>query len=234
MWLNTVTIFLLKKTLLDVGCANGFFVRYAHEIGFEAYGLDASSLAIEWGEENFGLKGFLTVGHTLEDLLPHFPEKFQVITAFELVEHLENPLGFVQEIFERLEEGGIFLFSTPNRKTMGRLLGVKDERAYFIGGERDAPPDYLSRFTSASHKKLLEKAGFEVLWQWTAPPLPGDIFRALGDGLKIPNLNVKLDAEREINIPGDKLRPFISKAFEALQPALSDQGLFLVTAAVKK
>ena len=222
-----------KKTLLDIGCANGFFVRYAREIGFQAYGLDASASAIEWGEKHFGLRGYLVTGQGLEDLPLHFPKKFQVITAFEVIEHLEEPLDFVQKIYEKLEEGGLFIFSTPNRKTTGRILGVKDERVYFIGGERDEPPDHLSRFTGVSHKKLLEKAGFKILWQCTVPPLPGDLFRALGDELKIPNLTVKIDSEREINITGDKLKPFISKAFEALRPALFDQGLFLITAAVK-
>ena len=222
-----------KKTLLDVGCANGFFVRYALEIGFEAYGIDASLSAVKWGKKNFGLKKRLAQAVDLDKIPSHFPSVFQIITAFEVLEHLEEPFSFVLKVFGKLEPGGIFIFSTPNRETLGRILGNKDERVYFIGGERDQPPDHLTRFNAFSHRVLLEKAGFEVLWQWTAPPLPGDIFRALGDDLKIPNLNIKLDAEKEINIPGDKLRPFISKGFEALKPALSDQGLFLVTAAVK-
>lgn len=223
----------VKNTLLDVGCANGFFVRYALEIGFEAYGMDASRAAVEWGKKNFGLKGRLVQALDLDELPPSFPPQFQVITAFELVEHLEDPPSFVRKVFARLEPGGIFIFSTPNLATLGRKMGHKDERIYFIGGERDRPPDHLSRFSAHSHRVLVERVGFDLLWQWTAPPLPGDIFRALGDSLKIPDLTIQLEDQRTVNIKGERLGPFISKAFEALKPALADQGLFLITAAVK-
>ncbi len=223
----------VKRTLLDVGCANGFFVRYALKIGFEAYGMDASRAAVEWGEKNFGLKGRLVRALDLDEIPPSFPSQFQVITAFELVEHLEDPLSFVRKVFVRLEPGGIFIFSTPNLATLGRRMGHKDERVYFLGGERDRPPDHLSRLSTLSHRVLVERAGFKVLWQWTAPPLPGDIFRALAENLKIPDLTLRLENNRTVNIKGERLSPLILKAFEALKPALADQGLFLITAALK-
>ena len=87
--------------------------------------------------------------------------------------------------------------------------------------------------SALSHRVLVKRAGLEVLWQWTAPPLPGDIFRALAENLKIPDLTLKLENNRTVNIKGERLSPLILKVFEALKPALADQGLFLVTAAMK-
>ena len=222
-----------KETLLDVGCANGFFVRYAQKIGFKAYGIDASNSAIEWGKRSFGLENFLACASSLSDLPFYFPGEFQVITAFEILEHLEQPEDFLKEVAKYLKKDGVFIFSTPNRDTLGRKAGQKDERVYFINGKRDQPPDHLTRFTAYSHRVLIERAGLRLLWQYTVPPLSGDILRALGDRLKIPNLTIKLDENRHIELPGDKLKPMLGKAFEALTPSLQEQGLFLITAAIK-
>ena len=222
----------IKKTLLDVGCANGFFVRYAKSIGFSAYGIDVSKAAINYGRKYFKLTT-IEVCSDLKKLPKRFPKYFQVITAFEVIEHLENPYDFVRSVYELLENGGIFIFSTPNRDMLGRKLGLKDERQFFLPGHRDSPPGHLTRFTAKSHKILVEQLGFHVLWQYTVPPLSGDILRALGDRLQIPNLTIKLDDNRHLKLPGDKLKPLLGKAFESLIPSLQEQGLFLITAAIK-
>ncbi len=222
-----------KHTLLDVGCANGFFVYYAHQMGFSAYGIDASQSAISWGEKKFGLKGYLACCASLEDLPKNFPQKFQIITAFEVLEHLENPLDFVKSVSDRLESGGIFIFSTPNRETLGRVWGVKDERIYFINCERDQPPDHLTRFTAQAHRFLVKKAGLFILWQTVVPPLPGDLKNALGDDFKIPHLDIEFRGQK-IHIEGEKLKPLVLKSFRPILSLLKERGLFLITAAIKK
>jgi len=224
----------IKKTLLDVGCANGFFVRYAKNIGFRAYGIDVSKSAVEWGKRHFGLKRSLACTNSLKELPYSFPERFQVITAFQVLEHLEDPLSFVCEVFERLEEGGIFIFSTPNRTTMGRILGQKDERVFFIKGRRDEPPNHLTRFTARTHQILVKRAGLKVLWQWAVPPLPDDLTRALGDDFKIPDLNLEINSQKIIKLDGEKLKPLILQTMTPVLSLLQDQGLFLITAAFKE
>ncbi len=222
-----------KQTLLDIGCANGFFVYYAKQIGFSAYGIDASQSAISWGEEKFGLKGHLACCVSLEELPKNFPQKFQVITAFELLEHLEDPLNFVRSVYNRLEPGGIFIFSTPNRETLGRLWGVKDERNYFINCERDQPPDHLTRFTAKTHRFLIKKTGFFLFWQTVVPPLPGDLKNALDEDFKIPNLDIEFRGQK-IHVEGEKLKTLVLKSLGPLLHLLQNKGLFLITAAVKK
>ncbi len=222
-----------KKTLLDVGCANGFFVRYALELGFKAYGIDASQVAIEWGKKKFGLQGRVAVAFDLEVLPSSFPKTFQVITALELLEHLEFPLDFLKKIYERLEPGGIFIFSTPNRNTIGKILGKKDERTYFTGANRDQPPEHLSRLTAYSHRVLIQKIGLQLLWQWVTPPFSGDLLRALGEDFKVPNLNLELTSDRNMTIQGEKLKPLILQSLNPVLTLLQEQGLFIITAAVK-
>ena len=221
-----------KGSLLDVGCANGFFVRYAKELGFEAFGIDLSPEAIAYGQKYYGVP--LALCGDLQELPQEFPEKFQVITAFELLEHLENPGEFVEKVRERLLEGGIFLFSTPNREMLGRRFGLKDERQFFIPGHRDAPPGHLTRFSASTHRHLLEERGFEILWQWVVPPLVGDLERVLGECLKVPNLKVEAGNGRNIEIAGERLKPLLRPALQVILPLLQEQGLFLITAAKKK
>ncbi len=223
----------VKETLLDIGCANGFFVLYAKKIGFSAYGIDASTEAINYGRHKFKLHDRLSACCNLNDLPKNFPNSFQIITAFEVVEHLEDPFSFVQQVYNKLKKNGIFIFSTPNRNTMGRIWGLKDERTFFIPGHRDSPPGHLTRFTLKTHKFLVRRAGFDVLCQWTIPPLIGDLLRTLGDEFKVPQLTIEVGGNKTFNVPSEKLKPIVIKSIEPTLKLLEDQGLFIVTVAIK-
>lgn len=85
-----VAAFLLWKhfrgtTALDVGCALGFVVEALREIGLDAKGCDASSYAIE--HPAAGARGQL-VQASLEDRLPFDDARFELVSAFEVLEHL--------------------------------------------------------------------------------------------------------------------------------------------------
>ncbi len=222
-----------KKTLLDAGCAHGFFVKYALGLGFDAYGFDANLSAVSWGKKKFGLARRLSCTSSLMDLPEHFPRYFQVITAFELVEHLKDPAGFVFQVAEKLEYGGIFVFSTPNRESLGRYLGCKDERIYFFAGERDQPPKYMTRFSMKTHRYLVERAELKILFQWIVPPVLEDLIKPLGDEFKISNLNVDLGGQI-LSISGEKLKPLVIQSLTPFLFAFQNHGPFLITVAVKK
>ncbi len=219
-----------KETLLDVGCANGFFVLFAQRVGFDAYGIDASESAISWGTSNFGLKTLYRC-ERLSELPDHFPERFQVITAFELVEHLEDPLDFLREVKERLLPGGLFVFSTPNLRNFGRALGIKDERAYFVTGKRDLPPDHLTRFSAKTHRILLERSGLELYCQWFVPVYLDDLFRVVQDKIALPNVTVEVERGKSVVVHGEKLKPLCFQGIRAVEPLFREKGLFIVTVA---
>lgn len=73
------------SSLLDVGCAKGFLVYHLRQAGVDAYGIDASPYAIAGAPPQ--VKDFVKVG-LVETV--QYKEKFDVVTAFDVLEHLEE------------------------------------------------------------------------------------------------------------------------------------------------
>lgn len=139
-----------KGKLLDVGCGEGTFVAYADKHGFEASGLDFSAAAIEAGTRRFGLTSL--VAATVEDYRrTHSENAFDVITLFEILEHTESPVRFLEEIQTLLRPGGLLIVSVPNRARWPILDFV------------DYPPHHLTRWSSPSLRTILETSGFEIV-----------------------------------------------------------------------
>jgi len=105
-------------SLLDVGCAYGFFLDEARKLGMTVHGLDLSETAIKWMENNLGIKG--TVG--LSSDAPKGP--FNIITAIEVIEHIYEPRLFLDDLYKRLTDDGILVIHTGAVDTLtASLLG---------------------------------------------------------------------------------------------------------------
>ena len=118
----------LKKTkpggrLLDVGCGLGSFLSRVQDI-YETYGVDISEYAIrETGKA--APRAHLSLCDAAE--LQFEKEFFDVVMAFDIVEHLERPELFLKKAHDILKNDGIFIFSTHNPDSMGaRLKGKKE------------------------------------------------------------------------------------------------------------
>lgn len=79
------------KTVLDAGCATGHLVAALRDLGVEAYGIDISEYAISVVRDD--IRPFCTVGSVAEPLPEHFPKQFDLITSFEVLEHLTEEDG---------------------------------------------------------------------------------------------------------------------------------------------
>ena len=97
---------------LDVGCAFGYGVSLLSSLGYEAFGTDISSYGLTQGKERSGENVFVVCD--AQENLP-FEEKFDLITCFEVLEHLKNPLRAVQNMFESCKD--VLLCTTPNKTT---------------------------------------------------------------------------------------------------------------------
>lgn len=135
--------------ILDVGCGEGTFLKYAAGRGHRVYGLDFSEEMIAAARKRCP-KAKLFSG-TLGEFLQAFPsEKFDVITAFELIEHLADPLRFLADLNKALRPGGKIIISAPNRN------------AWPIQHFTDHPPHHLTRWSKSSLIHLAQNAGYAV------------------------------------------------------------------------
>lgn len=140
-----------KGRILDAGTGYGYFLLEMKRRGWEAMGLDISITGVEYGRKRLGLPILAT---TLEESrLPD--DSFDVITAFYLIEHLPDPLGFLRECHRLLKTGGLIVIRYPHTtpiKAFLRMFGIPN-RLY------DAPY-HLSDFSPKTMEGFLKKAGF--------------------------------------------------------------------------
>lgn len=153
--------------LLDIGCGTGHFLGDASS-RFEVFGLEISRYASTKAAEDPRLLGRICRGNAMDT--PYRSGSLQVVTALDIVEHLDQPEAFFKEARRLLAPGGILAVSTPNPGSIGRWL--KAERWF---GNRDRT--HIS-IRPASHWARSLSADFIILaiWHdglWDAPYLPG-------------------------------------------------------------
>lgn len=93
---------------------------------------------------------------------------FDVLTAFELFEHLHSPGFFLEKVFHLLKPGGYFVFTTLNG--LGFDIQVLWEKAKCV-----SPPHHLNFFNPWSVQLLLKKKGFEIVSVETPGEIDWDI-----------------------------------------------------------
>jgi len=105
-----------KKSALDVGCAFGYGVNLLRSLGYDAWGIDVSSYGLVQGKEGLNENKFVVCDS--QEHLP-FKKKFDLITCFEVLEHLKNPSRALQNMYDSSD--AIILCTTPN-KTFEKII----------------------------------------------------------------------------------------------------------------
>lgn len=139
------------RRLLDVGAYTGVFVEVAKDAGWKAEGIEPSAWAAKVAREN----GQLVHQGTLDT--PELQGRsFDVITMWDVIEHLDDPSAEVGKILKLLEPGGIFAVHTMDIDSpIARVMGPRWPWLM------DMHVHYFSRRTMAL---LLEQNGFENIW----------------------------------------------------------------------
>jgi 2-polyprenyl-3-methyl-5-hydroxy-6-metoxy-1,4-benzoquinol methylase len=147
---------------LDVGCSTGAFVAAAARAGLPVEGLEVSSVAAEAARA----RGLVVHHAAVEDFAPAAP--LAVVTAFDVIEHLPEPVAFGRRVRAWLRPEGVLAMTLPNiASPTARLMG----RQWFYY----AAPDHVHYFTPATIRRLLADAGFDaVTVEPTTKPLTLD------------------------------------------------------------
>ena len=105
-----------KKSALDVGCAFGYGVNLLRSLGYDAWGIDVSSYSLVQGKKRLNENMF--VACDTQESLP-FKKKFDLVTCFEVLEHLNDPSRALQNMYDSTD--GVVLCTTPN-KTVEKIV----------------------------------------------------------------------------------------------------------------
>lgn len=133
--LDEIKKFVRGGRILEVGSAMGSFLKVAQADGFEVIGVELSSQACEVARSRVGLANVLN--DTLEnaDLKPG---SIDVIFMSDLIEHIPEPLPFLEKAITLLKKGGLLYFVTPDpehwsRRVFGKhWVHYKDEHLMFF------------------------------------------------------------------------------------------------------
>ena len=140
-------------SFLDVGCNLGFATEAGRRLGFKALGIDVDADAIQRAAGFFPEAKFRCL--PIRDLADEGPV-FDIIYTSEVIEHLLDPLGFLQDIHRIMADGSVLMLTTPDvgHFTLSRKMNKLIKWTTF------RPPEHLLYFTRKSLKVLFQRAGF--------------------------------------------------------------------------
>jgi 2-polyprenyl-3-methyl-5-hydroxy-6-metoxy-1,4-benzoquinol methylase len=161
--------------VLDFGSGVGFFLDACREVGMVPLGVEFSEVAARYANDRLGIEVRTEPERTMAGL----PDgRFQLVTAWQVMEHLRRPREFLKELIRVLAPGGILALAVPNlgswryRIERGRWFNVQNLT-------------HLSFFNVSNLRRLLDEAGLTrvvrpVLWgRRSRPSVPVDLAQYL-------------------------------------------------------
>jgi 2-polyprenyl-3-methyl-5-hydroxy-6-metoxy-1,4-benzoquinol methylase len=160
------------KTALDVGCAHGYTVELLASLGYEAYGCDLSMVYLR----NYAKKVARNLVRGDAHKLPFHDGSFDIITVFELLEHLGNQHEFLGNCFNCLRPKGILVLQTP--RGTPSVDGVLSRILARAVSKSSNVEHHISALASSSDlTSLLNRSGFTShVETWYLLPLDATIF----------------------------------------------------------
>jgi 2-polyprenyl-3-methyl-5-hydroxy-6-metoxy-1,4-benzoquinol methylase len=129
--------------LLDIGCANGNLLKTAHSVR-PCWELFGSEISDQWKNEVLALPGVhdFYIGQKID-----YPSRYDLITLSHVLEHVEDPAGFLQPLSRHLTPGGKLVILVPDirRNPIDLLIA-----------------DHCSHLDENSLSGILTRAGFEI------------------------------------------------------------------------
>ncbi len=144
-----------RGRILDVGTAGGSFLQAAAKRGWEVAGCEPNQWLCDWARDHYGLS--IQPG-TLSDLPHSWKNSFDVVTFWDVLEHVSDPKTTLQECRLFLKPGGILVVNYPDIDSwISRLMG---RRWVFLLSV------HLTYFTRDTLTRFLQETGFAPLrWQ---------------------------------------------------------------------
>jgi 2-polyprenyl-3-methyl-5-hydroxy-6-metoxy-1,4-benzoquinol methylase len=143
---NTITRYLpLKSRILEVGCGTGYVSRYLRETGYRIECADLFLKALQFCKARHA--GDLYYQYNLSDQI--FIEEFDGICAFDVLEHIDDDLSVLKNLYAALKPGGILILTVPADQ---RLWSAMDRYA-----------EHKRRYSRQELREKVEGNGFKVI-----------------------------------------------------------------------
>lgn len=130
------------QTILEIGCGNGEFLKVAkNEKEINCVGLELNNEAVSKGVANeLDLRSETIQAHAQSN-----SEKYDVVCAFQVLEHISDVRSFLESSIGCLKSGGVLALAVPNNDSF-----IKDDPLPLL----NLPPHHMGRWNSSSLKNL--------------------------------------------------------------------------------
>lgn len=141
-----------KDKFLDIGCGNGFFLEKVKTIGFsEAWGVEPSINSIKHLPKLVDKKKIIVDVFKKKYFQNNF---FDVISFFQVLDHVIDPSKFLKDCFDILKPGGYIIaimhdVAAPTHRLLGEKSPIFDIQHIYL-------------FDKSTIRKIIEKNGFEI------------------------------------------------------------------------
>lgn len=194
--------------VLDLGCATGYFLDEAVSAGFEPFGVDIASDAINQCETKFGVGRFFCGEFEQARFTANPAGVFDAIFMSDYIEHVRDPRAVLEHVVQRLTPGGIVVITTPDVASPTR----------YLMGERwpHFKVEHLWYFSRQSIEHLLAEAGLQ----------------AMAHSAATKSLTLSYVAAQFRSYPHPRLTPLLNGLVRVVPQALADARFRLPTGEV--
>jgi 2-polyprenyl-3-methyl-5-hydroxy-6-metoxy-1,4-benzoquinol methylase len=135
---------------LDVGCSSGILLAVGKNAGWSVHGIEFEEEAAESARS----KGIIVYEKPLEEMA--FEDKFQLITMFEVLEHISDPAEILKHSHRANKQGGYLLITVPN---------IEGFEFQTIGLEHSniCPPSHLNYYSPTTLSRALISCGYKII-----------------------------------------------------------------------
>ncbi|MFH1522348.1 MAG: class I SAM-dependent methyltransferase [Patescibacteria group bacterium] len=151
-YLDKISQLTKGRKIFDVGAATGYFLDIAKKQGWSTGGMEISAYAAAIAKH----KGHDVLLGDLAEL--KIEGKYDVVTMWDVLEHLSDPVGYLKLINNILNPDGILAINTIDSSSFWARLWGKNWHAIL-------PPEHLFYYSAKSLKILLENNGFKIIEQ---------------------------------------------------------------------
>jgi 2-polyprenyl-3-methyl-5-hydroxy-6-metoxy-1,4-benzoquinol methylase len=156
-----------KLHILDFGCGQGAFSQRLVDIGMvvDACDIDTGQL-----KANVNRKIELDLNNKIP--ADKFPDKYDIILALEIIEHLHNPWKYLDDCLKLLKKGGIIVLTTPNISNFISRLRFFMRGSLLAFEKTDLKHGHITPLSFVQVENMCDQFKLEILERGFAGPIP--------------------------------------------------------------